>query len=264
MDLKKTGLAILMFVLGLTAVSHAQLMMSGEYITLDNIGQMGASNYVPRSDYSYRFVKGASDVSDGSDFAAVRDAFGIWTDQPTSDLSVSEITKYASFTPGTKNGYNDVSWIGSGYGYADPWGDLLGFSSNAIAVVVTWYSSYSGAIKERDMYFNDIDFDWRTESDGVQSGGFHVGHIALHEAGHIFGLKDVYNPGQPGWQEWMGSGNEALTMYGYSSWYNSDMRPSEYDVAAMAALFPSAAVPEPKAAVLFMMAGGILFAVRKP
>ncbi|MHC4552510.1 MAG: hypothetical protein ACYSUT_07070 [Planctomycetota bacterium] len=265
MDLKKTGLVILAFVLGLSAASNAQLIMNAEFITLDNVGNMAADAYTPKNDYTYHFVNGASDISNGSDFAMVRNAFGIWADEPTSDLSVTEITRNASFTPGTRNGYNDISWIASGYGYDDPWGSLLGYSSRAIAVVVTWYSSWSGAVSERDMYFNDVNFDWRTDSDGVETGGFHVGHIALHEAGHIFGLKDVYNPGQPGWQAWMGSGNENLTMYGYSSWYNDDMTLSEYDIAAISELFPSAVtVPEPKAAVMFMMTGGILFVVRKP
>ncbi len=265
MDMRKTGLGILFVVLMFAAAASAQLSMCVEYITVDNIGRMSASNYTPQNDYDFRFVNGSSDVSDGSDFAAVRNAFDTWVDLPSSDLSVNEVRSRADFTPGSRNGYNDISWIDSGYGYADPWTDLLEFSDYALAVVVTWYSSYSGAVRERDMYFNDVDYSWRTDSDGTQSGGFYVEDIALHEIGHIYGLKDVYNPGQPGWQEWMGSGNESLTMYGYSSWWNVDTTLSDIDILAMAELFPDAmAIPEPKAAIMFMMAGGILFFVRKP
>lgn len=265
MSVNKTGMIVLLTVLAVVSVADAQLIVCTEFITLENVGNMAQTDYTPRSDYVYRFVNGAEGISDGSDYQAVRNALGIWVNQPTSDLNASEITRSVSFTPGTKNGYNDIAWISSGYGYANPWADLLGFSNNAIATVVTWYSSWNGAIKERDMYFNDVDFDWRTDSDGQQSGGFHVGHIALHEAGHIFGLKDVYNPGQPGWESWMGSGNEGLTMYGYSSWMDEDMALSAVDIAATAELFPSAAaVPEPQTAVLFVMAGCILFVVRKP
>ena len=263
MDLKKTGLAVLLFVLVTTAAVLGQLSVCVEFITTDNIGQMAASNYIPQSDYTYRFVNGASDVSDGSDYAAVRNAFSTWIDLPSSDLSVTETSKSVSFTPGTRNGYNDISWIGSGYGYNDPWSDLLSFSNSALAVVVTWYSSYSGIVRERDLYFNDVDYSWRTDSDGVQVGGFYVEDIALHEIGHIYGLKDVYNPGQPGWQAWMGSNNNYLTMYGYSSWTNEDVMLSDIDILAMADLHPSA-VPEPNAAIMFAMAGGILIFVRKP
>ena len=265
MDLRKTGLAITFLISMFTSTAMSQLSMCVEYITADNIGRMSASDYTPRNDYDFRFVNGSRDVSDGSDFAAVRNAFGTWVDLPSSDLGGNEIRSRADFTPGSMNGYNDISWIDSGYGYSDPWSDLLQFSDYALAVVVTWYSTSSGNVKERDMYFNDVDYSWRTDSDGAQSGGFYVEDIALHEIGHVYGLKDVYNPGQSGWQEWMGSGNESLTMYGYSSWWNEDTTLSDIDILAVADLFPAAvAVPEPKAAIMFMMAGGILFFVRKP
>ncbi len=264
MSLKRAGLVIAAVVLMISGSAGAQLITNAEFIALGNINQMGAAEYNARNDYDYRFVNGASDISDGSDFDAFRDALGTWVDLPDSDLYASEITKNVAFTPGSKNGYNDIAWIGSGYGYTNSWADLLGFSSSAVACVVTWYAPHSGAVKERDMYFNDINYDWHTETDGDQSEGFHVGHIALHELGHIFGLVDVYNPGQSGWQAWMGTGNEHLTMYGISGPGNEDMTLTAIDIAAMALLHPAATVPEPKAAIMFMMAGGILFAVRKP
>ncbi len=257
------GLVIITAILVQTAAAQLEeVVMQTESISLNNVDRMTGSDYNPRNDYTFRFVNGASDISDGSDFEAVRNAFETWVNLPSADLRVSEVIGTAGFTPGSINGTNDISWIDSGYGYEDPWTDMLGLSHNAIAVVMTWYSPVSGTVLERDMYFNDINFDWRTDSDGLQSGGFYVEHIALHEAGHIYGLNDLYDPGQSGWQEWMGSGNKGLTMYGYSSWWNEDTTLSEFDVAAISSLYATA-VPEPDSAILFMMAGVILVAVRR-
>ncbi|MBC8392660.1 MAG: PEP-CTERM sorting domain-containing protein [Deltaproteobacteria bacterium] len=263
MHIKKIGLVIIMAVLVQTArAGLEEMVLQTEFITMNNIDRMTATQYTPQNNYTYRFVNGASDISDGSDFEAVRNAFGTWVNVPTAGLRVSEVIGKAGFTPGSINGANDISWIDSGYGYDDPWTDLLGLSNNAIAVVMTWYSPNSGTVLERDMYFNDINFDWRTDSDGLQSGGFYVEHIALHEVGHIYGLKDVYNPPQSGWENWMGGGNEDLTMYGYSSWRNEDTTLSYIDIAAISSLH-AVAVPEPDSAILFVLAGGVLVTVRR-
>lgn len=259
---KKSVWTIILVVLMLTTTASAEILVHVDFITMDNIGQMATANYTPQNGYDYRFVNSAADISDGSDFAAVRDAFGTWIDLPSADLSVSEFSKSVFFTPGSRNGYNDISWVGDGFGYDDPWSDLLEFSDYAIATVMTWYSSSTGAVRERDLYFNDIDFGWRTDTAGLTSGGFYVEDIALHEIGHIYGLQDVYNPGQYGWQDWMGTGNDYLTMYGISSWQYEDTTLSDVDIAAITELFPMA-IPEPKAAIMFMMAGGILFFTRK-
>ena len=181
-----------------------------------------------------------------------------------SDLSYYESTRQYDFTTGVGNFKNEISWVGADqFGYNNPWADLLGYSNQTIAVAVTWYYS-SGTVAERDLYFNDVNFDWRTDTDGVQNGGYNVEHIALHEIGHLYGLVDVYNPDSPYYESWMGTGNDDMTMYGYSAWYDNDVTLSEMDSWAMSLLHPSFLVPEANPAILFMMAGGILFFVRKP
>ena len=231
-------------------------------ISMDRIGDMAIDDFVPQNGYSYSFVNGSRDITDGSDFTAVREAFGTWIQEPGSNLWASEGTGSRSFTPGEMNHQNDISWISATAGDSDPWSNLLQLSNQIIAVVMTWYNTATRQVVERDIYFNDVDMHWRTDSDGEESGGYNVEHIALHEIGHIFGLKDVYNPGEPGWESWMGSGNQGLTMYGYSSWQNNDVTLDEASLAAMALLHPSA-VPEAGSVSLFGLAAGILLVTRR-
>jgi hypothetical protein len=120
----------------------------------------------------------------------------------------------------------------------------------------------SGRILERDLYFNDVSIHWRTESDGYEDGGYFIEHIALHEIGHLFGLRDIYNPGQSGWKEWMGSGNQVLAMYGYSSWQNEGVTLHQTDIVAMAMLHP-ASVPEPGSLSLLTVAAGLFWAISR-
>ncbi len=232
-------------------------------IQADLINNMAAAEYAPQNGYSYSFINGARDISDGSDFAAVRSAFQTWINEPSSALWAAEKASRAAFTPGKMNWQNDISWIAPTATEADPWGNVLNLSDRMIAVVMTWYNGATGAVLERDIYFNDVDMNWRTDSDGQDQGGFFVEHVALHEIGHIFGLQDVYNPGQPGWEEWMGSGHDGLTMYGYSSWLDEDVTLHETDIAAMAMLHPSTAIPEPETLPLFGLAAGFFLVTRK-
>lgn len=264
MNINKIGWMIVSGAILITCPAYAGLQVSFEYISQDNIGQMAHNDYIPSNNYSYRFVYGAQDIDDGSDFAAVRNAFGTWVDLPSSNLSCQEVIGTSTFKPGEYNGKNEISWISAGYGYDDPWTELLGLSENSIAVAMTWYNPVTKQVLERDLYFNDVYFSWRTDSDGLQTGGFSVEHIALHEIGHLFGLKDVYNPGQTGWESWMGDNNQYLTMYGYSSWKSDDVTLSEEDILAVSLLHPddSVTVPEPASLVIFMAAGGFLIVGR--
>lgn len=233
-------------------------------ISMDQIGSMQMDGIVPDNGYSYSFVNGARDIGDGSDFGAVRNAFQTWIDEPSSALWAAERASQRSFTPGQMNSQNDISWIGPTATEADPWSHVLGLSDRTIAVVLTWYHGATRRVVERDLYFNDVDMHWRTNSDGLEEGGFFVEHIALHEIGHVFGLRDVYNPGQEGWEEWMGSGNQTLAMYGYSSWLNEDVTLHEADIAAITMLHPSSSsVPEAGTLPLFGLAAGIFLVTRK-
>jgi hypothetical protein len=58
----------------------------------------------------------------------------------------------------------------------------------------------------------------------------------------------------------MGSGNQVLAMYGYSSWNNEAVTLHQTDIAAMALLHP-ASVPEPGSLPLLGLAAAGLFLV---
>ena len=233
-----------------------QVCVNTDYIAWDNIGGMVTSSFIPESSYSFSFAYGSKDISDGSDFESVRRAFGTWIDLPSSSIFASEraLSGEPSFSPG--NGQNEISWVGYDREGVDIWHDVLEFSSSTIAVVMTWYIEQTGKVVERDMYFNDVDMSWFTDTDGVVNG-FYVEHIALHEVGHIYGLKDIYNPGQPGYEEWMGEGNSSLAMYGYSHPANMGITLTAVDIEAMALAHP-ASLPEPRTAMLFGLMGGLI------
>ena len=252
---------ILMLILaGITrAALVTDLIGSGD---MDKLINMTSRNFDPSSSYNYVFGSRSRDITDGSDFQAVRDAFSTWIDEPSSALSAAEVSGY-SYRPNRYNGLNEVSWINPSSDGSDVWSDILGLNHTSLATVVTWYRASTGRVLERDLYFNNVDYHWRTDTDGRQVGGFYVESVALHEIGHIFGLKDLYNPGQFGWEKWMGSGNEDYTMYGYTSWTDEDVILGTIDIAAMALLHPSSSVPEPDSISLMTLAAGVFLVVRR-
>ena len=233
-----------------------------ETISMDKAYNMGVTAFRPEAGFRYTFVNGASDISDGSDYSAVQSAFNTWIDEPSSALWAAE-NNYSGGSWGVYNGRNEISWISPTVSDANPWNNILNLSQQVIAAVITVYNPLTKAILERDLFFNDVNMNWRTNTDGQQSSGFFVEHIALHEIGHIFGLKDMYNPGSPYWESWMGDDNEDLTMYGYSSRRDEDTTLSETDKYAMSLLHP-AAVPEPSSISLLTAAIGFVIITRKP
>jgi len=233
----------------------------GEAIATADVGHMVTADYMTRSDYTFGFLYGSKDITDGSDFASVLRAFDTWTSLPEADLTYCYRPSRATAKLGGTNGHNDITWVSADHFGADAWTDVLGFSERSIAVTVTWYYPDTGRISERDIYFNDIHMSWRTDTDGVHQGGYLVEHIALHEIGHIYGLRDVYNPGQSGYASWMGSGNEGLTMYAYTTWWSDDVTLSAADIVAVASAHPGA-VPEPATLVLLAL-GAVLLRRRR-
>lgn len=68
--------------------------------------------------------------------------------------------------------------------------------SNAIAVTIVW-GIFGGPISGRqlvewDQVYDDVTFDWSTESAGV-AGKMDFDNIATHELGHSVGMGDLYN-----------------------------------------------------------------------
>lgn len=237
---------------------NSNLSLHLDYITGENIASMVQSVFTPQAGYEFEFIVGTGDISDGSDFGAVRNAFNTWVNLPDSALSITETTYDHTITLGSANGQNEISWIP--YTGTNWWVDVLKYSPSTIGVAVTWYDQISGVVTERDVHFNDTYMYWYTDSDGASAANnpFYVEHIALHEEGHIFGLTDVYNPGQSGYQSWMGSDNANLTMYGYAASLNEDVTLTDVDIAAMALAHP---VPEP--ATLCLLGAGIFALLRK-
>ncbi|MBN1818923.1 MAG: hypothetical protein JW828_16295 [Sedimentisphaerales bacterium] len=231
-------------------------------IATDNLQHMVTAAYQPGADYTFELVYGSKDIQDGSDFSSILSAFQTWMDLPESEISFQQTKGRSQLDLGNHNGRNEITWVSAERFGEQAWTNLLDFSPRDIAVTVTWYYPDTGRIAERDIYFNDIHMDWRTETDGIADGGFLIEHIALHEIGHIYGLRDLYNPGQSGYQSWMGSGNEYLTMYGYSQWWNSDTTLAPADIRAMALAHP-AAMPEPATALLLIL-GSVALRIHRP
>ncbi len=261
MSLKKwTGLLFVLICPGLVFAGLGELSASAVESSRPRLAL--TSPLVFSSGYSYSFRNGAFGISDGSDFDAVRSAFETWTGQPGLSLRAVEIDQKGKFVPGRMNYQNDISWIGPTAGDPNPWKHALNLPDEMLAVVMVWTEPRTHCVLERDLYFNDVTICWRTESDGAEIGGYFVEHIALHEIGHLFGLPDVYDPGQPGWEEWMGSENRALTMYGYSSWQDETVVLHPADVAAMA-LLHSAGTPEPGSFGLWGLAAGLFWVISR-
>jgi len=214
--------------------------------------------FVP-SGYTYSFIGGSRSIIDGSDYQAVQNAFQKWT-SANSSLWAVEVPSNGNFTPGRRNGRNEIAWISPTEKEPNPWKNVLKLPDTILAVVKVWVAPGSNRVIERDLYFNDVSVCWRTGSDG-EEGGFGVERVALHEIGHLFGLRDVYNPGQKGWEEWMGDGNEDLAMYGYSSRWDETAAVHPLEAAAMALAYRS--IPEPRSMPVFALAAAMFFITRR-
>lgn len=121
--------------------------------------------------------------------------FQAWED----DLGSSFDFVYHGFTTAStpvNDGNNVVSWR-SGFLDITTW-----------AAVQCWTNS--GKVVECDMTFNS-NLQW---SNSGEAGKGDVRTIATHEAGHFLRLRDIYNPGDIGYQSWMGTNNDAQILYG--------------------------------------------------
>lgn len=227
-----------------------------QYITGANISQMlmpwlwpaqSASPGDP-TEVSYAIVQGAiGDVYDGGDVSLIRQAADVWSDIDGCAFSFAE-TPFDNHW-GLGDGSNEIGWM---YDY-DTW-TALELPPEVIGVTYTFYNGYDYA--EFDILLNAVYFYWYADSadpNYSQPDAMHVGNIVLHELGHGAGLLDLYNAGQPGYERWMGLGNEDATMYGYASDHDADMTLSWSDESAMRLAYP---VPEP--AGLVLLAAGFM------
>jgi hypothetical protein len=86
------------------------------------------------------------------------------------------------------------------------WGRLS--DNNVIAVTNYWYYTATMEIIDADMIFNTY-YKWGIDQDGEGADysittAFDIQNIGTHEAGHVCGLNDIYDPAY-----------SAMTMYGY-------------------------------------------------
>jgi hypothetical protein len=118
---------------------------------------------------------------------AIQAAFNTWDDNITKDLF--------GYAGPTGDGTAALDYTNTVF-----WGPIS--NPNVIAVTTVWYTHRTKEIVDADIEMNSK-LDW--SSSGVP-GTFDIQDIATHEAGHVCGLGDLYNPPA-----------SELTMYGYSS-----------------------------------------------
>ena len=217
------------------------------YITPDNLPNMLFPWLWSAADrpVSWSLAGGAVyDIYDGGELAEIQQATNTWSSIPDCNFGFQQTTFSAPWSGG--DGQNGLGWI-----YSSSLWSSLGLPSNALAVTYS-VSNTGDTYDEFDILFNGVYFYWYADSNDPyygQPAAHDVGHIALHELGHGAGLFDLYNPGSPGHQTWMGTDNESVTMYGYSGSHNDDVSLSMVDMDAMRLAYP---VPEPSALALLI------------
>lgn len=170
-------------------------------------------------DYRINTANIPGDVSSSSFITYATASFQTWEDDPGSSIDFSYLGT-GTGTAGSQDGANTVGW-----------GSIGG---STIAVTYDWASYSTGnydslRITETDMKF-DSSKSWSAQSSGV-TGRYDVQNIGTHEAGHTFGLGDMYE-----------SADSEQTMYGYGSTGETKKRTLEWgDRAGVAALYPQSA-----------------------
>ncbi len=129
----------------------------------------------------------------------VTQAFEAWDSQVDRELfSIPSVSNSAKANTGRPDGKNVVTW-----------GSVS--DRNVIAVTWIWYYTATGQIIDTDMIFNTY-YKWGIDTDGegpnpMPASTFDIRNIGTHEAGHVCGLGDIYDPAY-----------SAMTMYGYGSY----------------------------------------------
>ena len=159
-----------------------------------------------------------ADLSASSFIIAVTASFQTWQDDSGSSISFAYLGTASGGTPGTQDGTNLVGWSSIG--------------GSIIAMTSVWATYSAGDYNSLRITETDIAFDssklWSAELSGV-AGRYDVQNIGTHEAGHTFGLGDLYE-----------SADSEQTMYGYAATGETKKRTLEWgDLAGVATLYPA-------------------------
>jgi len=138
--------------------------------------------------------------------SAIQDAFETWDDLDQLKYKRKRKGSIPDNWGGPPDGLNNNVWI------AANWEGITGADENTIAITRVRYNAITGEMTDVDIAYNDQDFDWSNPT--PESGDMDPQNVATHEAGHVSGLGDIFNPGNPGYVSQMGDGNELQTMYG--------------------------------------------------
>lgn len=106
---------------------------------------------------------------------------------------------------GRSDGINNNVWIDS------DWEGTTGADENTVALTRIRYNAITGEMTDVDMAYNAEHFDF---SNAPEEEEIDVQYIALHEAGHFWGLGDLYNHGHPFHESGMGDDNDDEVMFG--------------------------------------------------
>ena len=157
------------------------------------------------------------DLSVSSFITYATASFQTWEDDPGSSFDFTYRGTRADTAPGIGDGINLVGWSSIG--------------GSTIALTWLWASYIPGNYDSFRITETDMEFDnsksWSAQPSGV-AGRFDVQNIGTHEAGHTFGLGDMYDPE-----------DSEQTMYGYGATGETKKRTLEWgDQAGIRTLYP--------------------------
>jgi uncharacterized protein (TIGR03382 family) len=163
---------------------------------------------------------GARDLALEEARAAVRQAFGPWTQAGGTALTFAEdapTTRAVGFEPGGDN-QNVIAWS------RDAWP----FEPDALAMTVTAFQEKSGKLVDADILINEEDYVWGVGASAEND----LVNALTHEVGHFVGLGHSEDP--------------EATMFARAEPFETEKRTlSADDRAAVAALYPGGTVAVP-------------------